>query len=149
MRSLAGAGAGFLFCVLWFDLMFDVQARGYADDDVPTPVRASIAAYYARVTTSARPMNQLIALTMLVTIGATVGEIVRDELPAWRGWTALALTLAAIGLAAARTVANARRLGAQADDGAQQSRLARRILRDHVFCISCIAITLVLQLAPV
>ncbi len=149
MRSLACAGAGFLLCVLWFDLMFDVQARGHPDDDVPAGVRASIAAYYARVTTAARPMNRLVAAAMVVTIGAIVAELVRDDLPAWRAWPALVLTLAAVGLAAGRTVGNARRLGRQSDDAAQQSRLARSILRDHVACIAAIATVLVLQLAPV
>lgn len=129
--------------------MFDVQARRHPDHAVPAAVRASIAAYYARVTTAARPMNRLIALTLLATICATVGELIRTELPAWRAGSALALTVAAIGLAGARTVRNAQRLGTQADDEAQQSKLARTILRDHVFCISCIAIALALQLAPV
>jgi hypothetical protein len=149
VRSLACAGAGFLLCVLWFDLMFDVQARRHPDHDVPADVRASIAAYYARVTTAARPMNRLIAAAMVTTIGATVAELGRDDLPAWRGWLALAFTLGAVGLAAGRTVANAQRLGRQADDAAQQSRLAHMILRDHVLCIGAIAIVLALQLAPV
>jgi len=48
VRSLAGAGAGFLLCVLWFDLMFDIQARGYTDHDVPAVVRDSIAALVLR-----------------------------------------------------------------------------------------------------
>jgi hypothetical protein len=148
VRSLACAGAGFLLCVLWFDLMFDVQARRHPDHDIPAAARASIATYYARVTTAARPMNRLIALTMLVTIGATVWELVRDELPVWRTAPALLLTLAAVGLAAARTVGNAQRLGTQADDAGQQSKLARLILRDHVFCCACIAAVLALQLAP-
>jgi hypothetical protein len=148
VRSLAAAGVGFLLCVLWFDLMFDVQARRHPGD-VPADVRSSIAAYYARVTTAARPMNLLVALAMVVTIGATVGELLRDELPAWRAWPALLLTLAAVGLAAGRTVANARRLGRQSDDAAQQSRLAHVILRDHVLCIGAIAVVLALQLAPV
>jgi hypothetical protein len=149
VRSLACAGAGFLLCVLWFDLMFDVQARRHPDHDVPAEARASIAAYYARVTTAARPMNRLIAAVMITTIGATVAELVRSDLPAWRGWPALVLTLGAVGLAAARTVANAQRLGRQADDASQQSRLAHTILRDHVLCIGAIAIVLVLHLAPV
>ncbi|HTK15043.1 MAG TPA: hypothetical protein VL769_01520 [Acidimicrobiia bacterium] len=147
MRSLAAAGAGFLLCVLWFDLMFDVQARGHPRD-VPADVRSSIAAYYARVTTAARPMNLLVALAMVVTIGATVGELLRGELPAWRAGPALLLTLGAVGLAAGRTVANARRLGRQSDDAEGQSRLARLILRDHLACIGMIAAALVLQLAP-
>jgi len=148
VRSLACAGAGFLLCVLWFDLMFDVQARRHPDHDVPADVRASIAAYYARVTTAARPMNRLVAAAMVTTIGATVAELVRDDLPAWRGWLALVFTLGAVGLAAGRTVANAQRLGRRADDAAQQSRLAHMILRDHVLCIGAIAIVLALQLAP-
>ena len=148
MRSLACAGAGFLLCVLWFDLMFDVQARRHPDDDVPAEARASIAAYYARVTTAARPMSRLIAGAMLTTIAAIAAELVRDDLPAWRAVPALALTLGAVGLAAGRTVANAQRLGRRTDDAAQQSRLARMILRDHVLCFGAIAIVLALQLAP-
>jgi hypothetical protein len=129
--------------------MFDVQARRHPDQDVSENIRASIAAYYARVTTAARPMNRLIAAAMLTTIAAIAAELVRDELPAWRAVAALALTLGAVGLAAGRTVANAQRLGRRADDAAQQSRLARMILRDHVLCFGAIAVVLVLQLAPV
>jgi hypothetical protein len=94
-------------------------------------------------------MNRLIALVMLTTIGATVAELGRGDLPAWRAGPALALTIGAVGLAAARTVRNAQRLGRQSDDAELQSRLARLILRDHVVCIGAIAAVLVLQLAPV
>ena len=148
MRALACSGAGFLLAVLWFDLMFDVQARGYPERDVPAAIRSSIAAYYARVTTAARPMNRLIAAAMLITIGATVAELVRSDLPVWRASLSLALTLGAVGLAAARTVPNAVRLGRQADDAEQQSRLAHMILRDHLVCIAAISAVLLLQLAP-
>ena len=55
------AGAGFLLAVLRFDLMFDVQVLGRRADDVPEAAIASIAAYYRRVTTAARPMNLLVA----------------------------------------------------------------------------------------
>ena len=148
MRSLAAAGAGFLLAVLWFDLMFDVQARRSPAHDVPAGVRESIARYYARVTTEARPMNRLIAVTMLVTIGALAAELVRSDLPAGRAWPSLVLTLSAVGLAAGRTVRNAQRLGAQADDAEEQSRLAHSILRDHVMCIAAISAVLLLQLLP-
>jgi hypothetical protein len=143
-----GAGAGFLLAVLWIDLMWDVQVRRHRRGDVPAEIRASIATYYARVTTGARPMNRLIAATMLVTLGALIAEIVREELPVWRSSVSLLLTVAAVGLAAVRTVRNAVRLGRQTDDPARQSTLARIILRDHVFCLACIATVLVLQLAP-
>lgn len=148
MRSLAGAGAGFLLCVLWFDLMFDVQARRRRDHDLPAEVRDSIAAYYARVTTAARPMNRLVAAVMVTTIGAEIAELAWGDLAAWRTGPALVLTLGAVGLAGVRTVGNAQRLGRQTDDAGQQSKLARMILRDHVVCIGAIAIVLLLQLAP-
>jgi hypothetical protein len=137
-----------LLAVLWIDLMWDVQVRGHRAGDLPADVRASIATYYARVTTAARPMNRLIAATMLLTIGALVAEIARDELPVWRSSLSLLLTIAAVGLAAGRTVRNAVRLGSRTDDAAGQSALARRILGDHVFCLVAISTVLVLQLAP-
>ena len=148
MRALAIGGAGFLLAVLWFDLMFDVQSRGHPRDSVPEAVRASIAAYYARVTTAARPMNRLVALAMLTTIGALAGELARAELPVWREVTSVVLALGAVGLAAGRTVANAVRLGTQRDDAVMQSRLAHRIRGDHIACFTAIAAVLVLQLFP-
>jgi hypothetical protein len=140
------AGAGFLLAVLWFDLMFDVQARGPAGSELPEDVLASIAAYYARVTTAARPMNRLIALAMLGTLTALVVQIA-DDASRWEGWVSLALALGAIGIAAVHTVPSAVRLGTRRDDVATQSRLARGILRDHLLSLAGIAGLLVVQLA--
>ena len=130
--------------------MFDVQVRGHADHEVPLPVRTSIAQYYARVTTAARPMNRLIALMMLVTVGATVAVLVQGDLAAWRAIAALVLVLGAVGLAGGRTVPNAVRLGASidGDDALEQSRLARSILRDHLACVAVISGFLLLMLLP-
>ena len=147
MHAAAAAGLGFLLSVLWFDLMFDVQARRPRASELPSDVRDSIAAYYRRVTTAARPMNRLVALAMLVTLGALVAEIVTGDVAAGFAWASLALAASAIGLAAARTVRNAVRLGTQADDVATQSALARRILGDHLACFASIAIALGLQVA--
>ena len=58
MHAFAAAGAAFLVAVLWFDLMFDVQAQGSGSGPVDEEALASIARYYARVTTRARPMNR-------------------------------------------------------------------------------------------
>jgi hypothetical protein len=146
VNAFVAAGAGFLLAVLWFDLMFDVQVRGH-DAEVPEPVLASIAAYYARVTTASRPMNRLIALVMVATLGAIVTQIARGEDPRWIGWASLALAGVAIGLARARTVPNAVRLGGRADLPDHQSALARAVLRDHLACFAAIAALLVLQLA--
>jgi hypothetical protein len=147
VRALASAGAGFLLAVLWMDLMFDVQARGRTGE-LPADVRASIAAYYARVTTAARPMNRLIAFVMAVTVGALVAELVLDALVPWRAVASLWLAAGAVGLAAARTVPHAVRLGRAEDDAAVQSQLARSVLRDHLFCFVAIVLVLVLQLLP-
>ena len=44
MEAFVTAGAGFLLAVLWFDLMFDVQALG--GGVLPEDKLASIADYY-------------------------------------------------------------------------------------------------------
>jgi hypothetical protein len=142
------AGAGFLLAVLWFDLMFDVQvARRERDRDPPEEVLASIAAYYARVTTSARPMNRLIAAVMVATVAALVLQLAGDDAPTWVSIASLVLAGAAIALTATRTLPNAVRLGTRGDPAAAQSRLARSVLRDHLVCLAAIAGVLVIQLA--
>ena len=146
MNAFVTAGAGFLLAVLWFDLMFDVQAIGRREGDLPEPVLASIAGYYARVTTAARPMNRLIAAVMLVTLGVIVAEIARGGRRPWAGWLSLGLALPPILLAAARTVPNAVRLGTRIDPPVHQSRLARSILSDHLLCAGAIGALLAVQL---
>jgi hypothetical protein len=146
VNAFVAAGAGFLLAVLWFDLMFDVQARR-SGDRVPEPALASISAYYARVTTAARPMNRLVAAVMLATLAAIVVQIAEGDDPVWVGWASLALTGGAVGVAGAHTVPSAVRLGSRADPPAVQGRLARAILRDHIACLAAIAAVLVIQLA--
>jgi hypothetical protein len=142
------AGAGFLLAVLWFDLMFDVQVRRHRTaPDLPSDVVGSIAGYYARVTTAARPMNRLIALVMLATLGSLVAQAARAEDPRWATWASLVLTAGAVALAGAHTVPAAVRLGSRRDPPAEQSRLARSIFRDHVVCLAAIAAVLVIQLS--
>lgn len=143
MHTVIAAGAGFLAAVLWFDLMFDVQARRAGA--VPAEALASISAYYRRVTTEARPMPQLIAVVMLIVLGASIAEIARGRDAWWVGWPSLAAAGSAIGLALARTVPNAVRLGRAQGPIETQSRLARSILRDHQFCLAAIALVLGLQ----
>jgi hypothetical protein len=147
VNAFVAAGGGFLLAVLWFDLMFDVQARrDGAGTDVPEVALASIAAYYARVTTAARPMNRLIAAAMLATIAAIAVEITDSAEPGWLGWVSLALAASAVGLAATRTVPAAVRLGTRRDPAATQSALARRVLAEHVYCFVSIACLIGLQL---
>jgi hypothetical protein len=147
VEAFVAAGAGFLLAVLWFDLMHDVQVRGHDPAvDLPEPVLASIAGYYARVTTGARPMNRLVAVAMLATLAAVVVELLEGLEPAWLPWASFVLVLAPVGLAGRRTVPSAVRLGARRDDAAGQSRLARTIYRDHLVCFVGIASVLLLQL---
>jgi hypothetical protein len=147
MSAFATAGAGFLLAVLWFDLMFDVQVLGHHGKELPESVLSSLAAYYLRVTTAARPMNRLVALAMLGTLAAIVDEIASGKTRAWVGWASLALAVAPITLAGARTVPGAVRLGARSEEPLRESSLARSILREHLLCIAAIAALLVVQLA--
>ena len=147
MQALITAGAGFLTAVLWFDLMFDVQLRPCrADVEVPDAVIASIAGYYRRVTTDARPRNLLVAAVMLATLAAIAAQMIRDDTPRWVSGVSLVLAAGPIGLAMARTVPNAVRLGGRTDAAAHQTQLARRVYRDHQLCIASISTLLVVQL---
>ena len=147
MSAFVAAGAGFLLAVLWFDLIFDVQVLGHHERDLPEDVLASIAGYYRRVTTGARPMNRLIAAFMLATLAAIVAEIVNGDAPPWVGWASLVLALAPILLAATHTVPSAVRLGTRADTVDRQRALARSICREHFLCLAAIAALLLLQLS--
>jgi hypothetical protein len=148
MQPFVVAGAGFLIAVLWFDLMFDVQVLPHrGGGDLPEPVLASIAGYYRRVTTEARPMNRLIAAVMLVVLTTVAVQAGVDDVPVWVTVVSLAAAMTGIGLAGARTVPSAVRLGGRTDPAGDQSRLARTICRDHFVCLAAIAALLVVQLA--
>jgi hypothetical protein len=144
LALVCAAGAGFLLAVLWFDLMFDVQARRLDDPDGDDRL-ASIADYYRRVTIEAYPANRLVAAVMVVTVAASTAAWWRA--PSFATLVAVLLILAPVALAGVRVVPNAIRLGARAASPAQQRALARLILRDHVVCFGCIAAFLILQLA--
>jgi hypothetical protein len=145
--AFVAAGAGFLFAVLWFDLMFDWQVLGHRAGELPEDVLASISSYYRRVTTAARPMNRLIALVMLLTLASILVEIRDGDTASWVAWASLALAAGAILTAAVRTVPSAVRLGMRRDGVERQSALARSILREHLGCLAAIVAVLVLQLA--
>jgi hypothetical protein len=146
VSAFVTAGGGFLLAVLWFDLMFDVQTIVQHQRELPEEVLASIAGYYGRVTTAARPMNRLIALVMLATLAAIVVELTGGHQANWVPWASLALAVPPIVLAGAHTVPSAMRLGARRDPIERQTALARTICREHLFCALCIAALLVVQL---
>ena len=143
---LAACG-GFLLAVLWMDLMFDVQVLPHRTPELPEPVVSSIAAYYRRVTTTARPMGHLVAVIMVIAIATLTVQIVANH--GQRGLALASLLVAGgpIVLAAVRVVPNAVRLGARSDTVLQQSALARSICRDHILCLIGILAFVSLQLA--
>ncbi len=143
------ACSGFLLAILWMDFIFDAQVFGHRDAgaELPEPVLASIAGYYHRATTTSRPMGRLIAIVMLVLLGALGFEAFRGHDPGWLLVTSGLLASVPVVLAMAYTVPNAVRLGQRTDPPARQSRLARSICRDHLLCIACMLAFLALWLA--
>src|SRR5260370_37243810 len=146
MHACVASGAAFLICVLWFDLMFDVQTRKHGGAELPPEVLESISAYYRRVTIEAYPMNCLIAVVMILTVLAIITEIIRNADHWWIGWISLAAAVTAIGLARIRTIPNAARLGRAKGSVEAQTVLARAIYRDHIYCLAAMTLVLALQL---
>ena len=145
---LLTACAGFLLAVLWMDLIFDVQVLGHRGrTEFPESVLASITSYYHRATTTSRPMSYLIALVMVVLLGALGFQAIRGHDPGWLVITSAILAGFPILLALLRTVPNAVRLGTRVGGAAEQTRLARSIFRDHVVCLGCVVAFLVLRVA--
>lgn len=147
MSPIAAACAGFLIAVLWMDLIFDSQVlRHRGADEIPDPVLASISGYYHRATTTSRPMSLLIALVMLILLGALAFRWITGEDAVWVMIPATVLAGVPILLALLRTVSNAVALGNRAGTAAEQSRLARAICLDHLICLPLMSAFLVLSL---
>jgi hypothetical protein len=146
MAPLLTACSGFLFAVLWMDLMFDVQVLRHrsAGEELPEAVLASIAAYYHRATTTSRPMSRLIALVMLILLSALGFQATRGHDPAWLLVLSAGLAGIPAMLALTQTVPDAIRLGHRTDSLVEQSRLARSVCRDHLVCAGCMLAFLVL-----
>lgn len=148
MRLIGAACGGFLIAVLWMDLIFDSQVlRHRAADELPEAVLASIAGYYRRATTTSRPMSYLIAMVMVVLLGALGFRAIRGDDPGWLLVLSAVLAGAPILLALTRTVPNAVALGTRTGTPAEQSRLARAICRDHVLCLTFVSAFLVVWIA--
>ena len=148
MAPLLTACSGFLLAILWMDLIFDVQVWEYrsAGDELPEPVLASIAGYYHRATTTSRPMSRLIALVMVILLGALAFQATRGHDPGWLLLTSAGLAGVPVVLALTHTVPYAVRLGKRSDGAIEQTRLARSVLRDHLICACCMFAFLVLWL---
>jgi hypothetical protein len=146
VAPLLTACSGFLFAVLWMDLIFDVQVFRHrsAGEELPEPVLASIAGYYHRATTTSRPMSRLIALVMLILLGALGFQATRGHDPGWLLVISAALAGVPTMLAFTQTVPDAVRLGQRTDSTPEQTRLARSVFRDHLICVVCMLVFLVM-----
>lgn len=141
------ASGSFLLAVLWMDLMFDVQVLPHRGaPELPEAVIASIASYYRRVTTDARPMSYAVGAAMLITLLGVLAQIAGSG-SRLAGIVSLPLGSPAVVLALRRVVPNAIRLGSRSDPPAEQDRLARAICRDHLFCFACMAAFMAAQIA--
>jgi hypothetical protein len=139
---------GFLLAVLWMDLMFDVQVLGSGQrrQELPEDVLSSIAAYYGRVTLSARPMGHLVGAMMAIGLLVLLLQIFRGGERRWISVASLFLFGVPAALGLFHVYPNAVRLGSRADSALEQSRLARAIHREHLFCLGAMFSFLVLQL---
>ena len=118
------------------DLIFDTQVLRHRRADVlPETVLDSISAYYHRATTTSRPMSLLIALVMVILLGALGFRAFLGSDPGWLLVASGVLAGVPILLALLRTVPNAVALGNRAGTPAERSRLARAICRDHLVCL--------------
>jgi hypothetical protein len=130
------------------DLMFDVQVLvdRQQGQELPEETLRSIAAYYQRVTTLARPMGHLVGAVMGIGVLTLLIETVRSG--ERRGVVLISLFLfgAPALLALLRVYPNAVRLGSRADSAARQSALARAIHRDHLLCLGAMLSFVALQL---
>lgn len=130
------------------DLIFDAQVRRHRRvDELPEFVLASIAGYYHRATTTSRPMSLLIALVMVILLAALGFHALRGDDPGWVVGVTAVLAGVPILLAMLRTVPNAVRLGNRVGTAGEQSRLARSICRDHLFCMASMSAFLVVWIA--
>jgi hypothetical protein len=148
VREVLAAGGGFLIAVIWFDLMFDVQAlRAPRHGPLPEAALASIMAYYRRVTVDASPMPYLVATVMAVTIAAAVVDLRSGTGSPAARIAALVFLAVPVVFALARVFPNARRLGAASTSREERSRLAREIAWAHVGCLAAMVAFLALVLA--
>ena len=145
MRLIPAACAGFLIAVLWMDLIFDTQVLRHRRVDVlPESVLESISAYYHRATTTSRPMGHVIAVVMVILLAALGFRAVSGSDAGWLLAVSAVLAGIPILLALFRTVPNAVALGKRDGTPAEQTRLARAILGDHLLCLAGLSAFLVL-----
>lgn len=77
---------------------------------------------------------------MALLLAALAGEAAFGDTPGWVLALSAFLSGGPISLAFLRTVPNAVRLGRRTDNAAEQTRLARAVLVDHILCAAGMAL---------
>jgi hypothetical protein len=144
--GLAACGAAFLFAVLWFDLMFDMQTSRTPSGPLPPDVLNAISTYYRRVTVEGAPMMYLPVLVMVLVLAVLILELVKDVVTPWVGWLSLALAVYAVASVAFVAVPRAQRIGRAQEPPDVLSALARLVLTLHSLAALCWIVVIVLQL---
>ena len=117
MPAVVAAGAAFLFAVLWFDLMFDVQVRRCPSGTLPPEILSATSSYYRRVTVEGAPMMYLPVAVMVLVLAAIVLELVKATMTPWVGWLSLVLAVWAVVSVAFIAVPRAQRIGRAQERG--------------------------------
>ena len=143
--TILAASGGFLLAVLWMDLMFDVQVLRHRGESLPEPVSTR-----SPRTTAASPRGLADGPPRWRRHGCGRRDQVAssgcgDE-PRWAVLGVARCLVPPVVLAQTRIFPAAARLGARQGSPAEQTRLARSILRSHLLCLAAIAGFTALQL---
>lgn len=147
MPAVVAAGAAFLFAVLWFDLMFDVQTRRYPSGTLPPEILSATSSYYRRVTVEGAPMMYLPVAVMVLVLAAIVLELVNAAVTPWVGWVSLVLAAWSVVSVAFVAVPRAQRIGRAQEPAEILSDLARTVFRLHALAAICWVVVIGLQLS--
>lgn len=140
--TLLIAGGAFLTGVLWMDLLFDTRILRLAPE-IAVPM---IVAYYDNATIQAYPLNRLIALVMVATVGGAIYQLLRGGVERWIAAPAVILSVIPVALALTRIVPNAMRLGTGVGSLEEQATLARAICFDHLLCLAMMCAFIAVQI---
>lgn len=120
---------GFMFAVLYMDMVFDVSALGHRTSGkrLPPEVLEPIAMYYRYIT-----RNPYLLIAILFTaLGSIIMEITYALVPPWAGYASLVLILLTMVTGVLRIIPQAQRLAAGGDTLDEQTRLVHGLLPFH------------------
>jgi hypothetical protein len=142
MPAFLIASGSFLIGVLWMDLLFDTQIVRIAPEAAVTV----ISGYYANATTAASPLNRLVGVVMVFTVGGALYQLLRGRIERRLAIAAFVLSIIPVSLAIARVLPNAIELGQRRGSIAEQIALARSICFDHMLCLAMMAFFVTIEI---